>query len=531
MTTAMRHQGSSNVVFYAVPALKTILKEDVQLKTSVTQMVEHSKVFKDHFQGLNSQSEGPSSLKIASLGAAKHRFASLQRPLMRSVLRFDTLFLTAGFIYHSRKGNAKGKNALAYLKVQSTERLLLKAMMADAAQETMALLRFGDENVVDISLLPREVNCWHSRCSRLFDNEECRSVGFTQFVIESLGKPRVAPVTGQTIGPVDEQVFQSCLKHLREWLAVAREICRAEFPNFRLLAAFQVFDIDSTNPLGHSGNTSRSAFVEVKKRFKEYVDILGKFFAVDAKTLHEELDIIKPMAVEEMTDNGCSCQEAWRRVLKRRLKTHEALHTVLLEYMALGASTTVVERGFGRTRKDINAQQRHLAECKENALTKVLLDRPLESDLKPVLEQAREVWGQWFGITRASSKGKRRNKKRSLDNTSGADVSKRQKIEAMASEAAVLRHRRDSIDKLMAEEPCKTVKPTRVELGEKASKEIAFQGEKRLAKMIEAYQQDILPTKLITSSFLKRVAKFQKKKKENDAKRLREQEKVEDGHT
>ena len=49
--------------FYAVPALKTILKEDVQLKTSVTQMVEHSKVFKDHFQGLNSQSEGPSSLK------------------------------------------------------------------------------------------------------------------------------------------------------------------------------------------------------------------------------------------------------------------------------------------------------------------------------------------------------------------------------------------------------------------------------------------------------------------------------------
>ena len=114
--------------------------------------------------------------------------------------------------------------------------------------------------------------------------------------------------------------------------------------------------------------------------------------------------------------------------LKRRLKTHEALHTVLLEYMALGASTTVVERGFGRTRKDINAQQRHLEECKENALTKVLLDRPLESDVKPVLEQAREVWGQWFGIPRASSTGKRRNKKRRSDNTSGADVSKNKRL-------------------------------------------------------------------------------------------------------
>ena len=178
--------------------------------------------------------------------------------------------------------------------------------------------------------------------------------------------------------------------------------------------------------------------------------------------------------------------------------------------MALGASTTVVECGFGRTRKDINAQQRHLAECKENALTKVLLDRPLESDLKPVLELAREVWGQWFGIPRASSKGKRHNKKRRWDNTSGADVSKRQKIEAMASEAAFLRHRRDSIDKLMAEEPCKTVKPTPVELGEKASKEIAFQGEKRFAKMIEAYQQDILPKKLITSSVLQ---SFRRRKK------------------
>eukprot|EP00435_Cladocopium_sp_Y103_P066961 s17_g29.t1 len=515
--------------FYSIPALKAILKEDIQSKMSICQMVDNSKVLKDHFRSLNSQSEGPASQDISSLGAAKHRFASLQRPLMRSVLRFDTLFLTAGFIYHSRKSTSKGKAAHTYLAAQSTERLLLKAMMADAAEETMALLRFGDQNFVDVSMLPREIGVWHSRCSRLFDAEECKHHGFTQFMLDALQKPRIVPVTGQTIGcsaGVPDQVFRSCLGHLKEWLVVAREICRAEFPNFRLLAAFQIFDIDVTNPLGHAGNTSRASMVEVKKRFHDYVDILAKFFSVNAKNLHDELDTVKPMAVEEMTDSGCTCQEAWRRVLKTRLKTFQTLHKVLLEYMALGASTTVVERGFGKTRKDISTQQRHVSECKENALTKILLDRPLDSDMEPVLQQARAIWGQWFGIPRASSKARRHSKKRRLD-ADGVDPKKRKVDPKMSSEAAFLRCRRNSIDKLMAKDPAERVaKQKPVEVGHEASKEIAFQGEKRVAKMIEAYQQGILPQKFVTGAFLKKVRKFHKKKQENDKKRITQESKV-----
>ena len=180
-------------------------------------------------------------------------------------------------------------------------------------EETMALLRFGGQAFVDVSMLPREVNAWYNRCSRLFDDGECRKHGFTQFMLDALSKPRIVPVSGQSIvcsGGVPDRVFSSCLKYLREWLVVAREVCRAQFPNFRLLAAFQVFDIDISHPLGQTGNTSRARMLEVKKRNQDYVGILGKFFDVDTERLQEELDVIKPMAVEEMTKTGCIYQEA-----------------------------------------------------------------------------------------------------------------------------------------------------------------------------------------------------------------------------
>ena len=122
------------------------------------------------------------------------------------------------------------------------------------------------------------------------------------------------------------------------------------------------------------------------------------------------------------------------RVLKNRFKNYQALHTV---YMASGASTTVFERAFGKTRKDISAQQHHASECKENASTKILLDRPLDSEVGPVLEQARQIWGQWFGIPRASSKAKRHNKKRHMDLEDDGAVKKKSKREPkMEPEAA-----------------------------------------------------------------------------------------------
>ena len=514
--------------FYAIPALKSVLQEDIQGKTSVCQMVEHSKVFKDHFRKLNSESEGPSSHKLVSFGAAKHRFASLQKPLMRSVLRFDTLFMTAGFIFHSRKNTKKAKAAQTFLAAQSTERLLLKAMMADAAEETMALLRFGDQNVVDVCVLPREVSAWHNRCSKLFDDAECKNHGFTGFMLDAMSQTRIVPVTGQSIGcagGVPDRVFKGCLRHLREWLVVAREICKAEFPNFRLLSAFQIFDIDVSSPLGHPGNTSRPAILELKKRIHAQVEVLAAFYSLDTDKLQEELEVIRPMALEEMSISGSCCFEAWRKVLQKRIKHYPTLYKVLIEFLALGTSTTVVERAFGTARKAISAQQRHVSEWKENALQKVLLDRP--TDVQPVIHRAREVWGQWFGIPRASSAGKRYKKKRLRDDDGVEKSAKRLKQESMKSEAAFLRCRRDSIDKLMkGPEKEGQVKLKPVQLGREASKEIAFQEDKRLAKMIEAYNQNILPKKYVTPSFLQKVVAFQKKKKGNVAKRRNHEQQV-----
>ena len=107
----------------------------------------------------------------------------------------------------------------------------------------------------------------------------------------------------------------------------------------------------------------------------------------------------------------------------------------------------------------------------------------------------------------------------------GAGKKKSKREPKMESEAAFLRNRRDSIDRLMSEKR-PMVKQTSPKLSKEASKEVAFQEKKRFAKMVEAYDQGILAKKFISKSFLKKVVQFQKKKKQNESNRTKQESKV-----
>ena len=154
--------------FGAVPALHDIMREDIRAKGSISQMIQHSKPFRQFFFQHGQKSEGPTST-MQSLSAAKHRYESLRTPLIRSVLRFDSLMATAAWIYHHRRGKAEAKRAELFLRRQSTERILLRAMMADAAEETMNLLRFADQKRLEVASLPREIAAWTKRTTQGFE--------------------------------------------------------------------------------------------------------------------------------------------------------------------------------------------------------------------------------------------------------------------------------------------------------------------------------------------------------------------------
>lgn len=506
--------------FAAVPALQTIIREDIQAKTSIAQMIHHSKLFRSQFEKRGQSASTMNLGAQSNLSAAKHRFASLQKPLLRSILRYDALMATAGWIFHVRKGSAKSKNALAFLERQSSERLLQRAMMADACEETITLLRFGDQNRLEIATLPREIAAWQARTKLLFVDGKCKDYGFTKFMITELQRTRMIPVTGKVVGGwgdgVPDNVFQSCLRVMQQWLKIAQEIVDAEFPNFRLLYAFKIFDLDLSEKLGQVGHSARHAARQIRETADDHVATLANFYNVSALELSEELRQLKPLCQEEMADTGCSCQESWKRVVAHR-HGFASLKRLLVEYLALDGSTSVVERSFGRTRRAISEQQGNASEWKENVLTKLLLDRPaLPAEVDHITNVARQIWGTWFGIPRKSSSKKRRRIRRLRpDDNDNDNGPKRRKI---TSESEFLRQRRSDIDCAVNETKDQAKKNLKVKLGKAAVKEIKFQ-RKKFNQMVDAYNQGVLAQKHVTPAFRKRLAQHVEQEKKKDKQR------------
>lgn len=120
---------------------------------SLVQRIQHSpalqSVFNDHATNANSQ-EADSS-RIKDLRASKHRFEVSQRPYVRSVLHYEALVGTATAVMRGRHGRKEAKAAEEWLQKQTGEMALQLAMMGGAGDETLMLIRFFDQEFVDLT--------------------------------------------------------------------------------------------------------------------------------------------------------------------------------------------------------------------------------------------------------------------------------------------------------------------------------------------------------------------------------------------
>ena len=81
---------------------------------SLCQLIEHSPHFREVFSQAVDKSSAPFQSKVTNLSSAKHRYASAQKPLGRSVLYHDALVPTALYIYHKRPATEQATAAAAY---------------------------------------------------------------------------------------------------------------------------------------------------------------------------------------------------------------------------------------------------------------------------------------------------------------------------------------------------------------------------------------------------------------------------------
>ena len=180
---------------------------------------------------------------VHNLRAAKHRFESLQKPLGRMCLNFPAVVKTA-LHCHATRTDKSGVRAGSWLQWLSTEKCLMAAMMADAADQAMLLTRVLDNEDMDPAALNAEVNAFVTTIETLFgEQRKCLTlVGYTQAMLLLLSRPLVWHVgsklcsVGQHDG-VPAAVIERCLAHMRSWIVLARAAVEAEFPSFEVAQA------------------------------------------------------------------------------------------------------------------------------------------------------------------------------------------------------------------------------------------------------------------------------------------------------
>lgn len=211
-------------------------------KDSPAQMLHHSVELRERFANICREFRPQDRRGITNLRAAKHRFESFQKPLSRSIRLFNclhTLMVNVGV----ERSDAQGARARAWLEwvSESPRHMLTAAMLADAADEASALLRFCDNESMDVAMLSDQITLFLHRANVLFgDRRECLTqVGYTKYCLDMLSEPLVWAMRGKMCSitrPTDNDV-NFCLDHLRGWLKLASAEIRAEFPDFEIAQA------------------------------------------------------------------------------------------------------------------------------------------------------------------------------------------------------------------------------------------------------------------------------------------------------
>jgi hypothetical protein len=135
----------------ADPSLSATIQKVISGKTSITKLIAYSENFRVMF---NERARANTESKIdcrrlKDLNHAKHRFQSTQKPLGRFVLTFDALIATAVEISVRRKNDPR-KRAMDFLEGVTEEDYLTIAMLADAGDESAAIVSFLANDVAAV---------------------------------------------------------------------------------------------------------------------------------------------------------------------------------------------------------------------------------------------------------------------------------------------------------------------------------------------------------------------------------------------
>ena len=165
-------------LFKADPVLDNILGLFVHWRDSMGQLIHHSADLQSLYAECTAAShDGAVETKFRNLRSAKHRVETYFRPLGRCILDLTALIAFAMKLTILRKGEREGKAAVAFLTALSVQLMVLAAMMADAGNETMFLLRTLDTENLELSELNKILEDFMDRITFLFFKNGVFAIG------------------------------------------------------------------------------------------------------------------------------------------------------------------------------------------------------------------------------------------------------------------------------------------------------------------------------------------------------------------
>ena len=187
--------------WYCDQYLQTVASSLMTEPSSLTQLIQHSADLRNMYAAATRESHtGYVSSRFGNLRGAKHRFESMTTPLSRIVLDWGAAvaFLVQVGLERGNTDRA-GKYATLCLTALDEELMLQAALLADAADESLCLIRFFDQREVDNCKVASEVQRFCDNIAKLFYDEHAWTVeGHTKATLEFLQSTTTFVIHGET---------------------------------------------------------------------------------------------------------------------------------------------------------------------------------------------------------------------------------------------------------------------------------------------------------------------------------------------
>ncbi len=505
----------------ADPFLNSVAQTILTSKTSIMNLVKNSDVFRHRFaRNCKALETNPTSAaSITDIASAKHRYDSHQKPFGRGCIYWQALVVTAQQIWDERgSGDAAGARALSFLEFITEEVMLTFSMMADAGDETLALVRFLECETFDKSRLAPELDTFMHRVKTLFWNKQCVNCGYTQHMLSTVLKQPMtvflkngAPKSlGRPSGPPAALIDQ-CLQRLSNWTTLALGTLRGEFPNFEVLQTFNMFCL-ANKPLR---NMPPEELQALQSQRAEHVRSLASCLQLDAAALQAQLEDHLPLAQKIVLSKPMDALQAWREALHltqrgKAATTHPCLELkqALMRFAAWGGSTGGVERLFSMGKNAAGNSKRDANFALYADELQLMCDR--SERMVPLLcEEARKVWIQFYGKARAANRPIRIDSGR---------AKRRLSLDGKPSLEGWIKRRRAEVASLadnFPKVPLKDEAPAAPVVGdngwtESHQRELDFQARKRASRFVEAVLEGTIPGDDVDEDMLTLIGQYMK---------------------